>query len=171
MIPTGDDWRIRKAPVVWRSVPAPYNAYEVSSDGRVRRGGKELKLKVGATGYLTVNLCHASVQKTFRINRLICEVFHGPPPFPKAEAAHEDGQRANNCAHNLAWKGRQENMDDQIRHGTRRTGEKHWNAKLTQDDVTQIRRLRADGVSLRKLGAMFHISSGHVVSLARGDYW
>lgn len=171
MIPNGSDHMIRRALVEWRAAPPPYGNYEVSSDGRVRRNGREILQRKTKKGYLLVNLSHPPGRKTFRSHRLVCEVFHGPPPFPKAEAAHVDGVRHNNRADNLCWKSHQDNMNDQLRHGTRRTGESHWNSKLTQEAAAEIRRLRADGATLRSIANSFNISSGHVVCVARGDFW
>ena len=49
------------------------------------------------------------------VNRLVCEAEHGPPPFPKAEAAHSCDVRACVARKHLHWATRKENEDDKLR--------------------------------------------------------
>jgi len=41
--------------------------------------------------------------KTYKIARLVCEAFHGPPPEDKPCAIHKDENSDNNKADNLKW--------------------------------------------------------------------
>jgi hypothetical protein len=72
------------------------------------------------------------------------EAFVGPCPSGQ-EAAHLDGDPANNRLDNLAWKTPVENMGDQEKHQTLNWGERHGGAKLTEADVIAIRQLRSFG--------------------------
>ena len=49
--------------------------------------------------------------KTRRVARLVCEAFHGKPPFEGADTMHLDENSRNNCPTNLAWGTRQENLN------------------------------------------------------------
>ena len=49
--------------------------------------------------------------KTYRIARLVCEAFNGPPPFDEAVCMHLDEDSRNNAAGNLAWGTQRENMN------------------------------------------------------------
>ena len=74
-----------------------------------------------------------------RAHRIVCESVYGPPPFPKADAAHTCGVRACcNPAH-LRWDTRKGNMADSLTHGTRLLGERVTGAKLTTAEVIAIR--------------------------------
>lgn len=46
-----------------------------------------------------------------KIHRLVCEAFHGPPPFPKAVVIHLDEDATNNRAENLKWGTQKENLN------------------------------------------------------------
>lgn len=50
-------------------------------------------------------------------------------------------------------------------------GTKHPNAKLTEDDVREIRRLSANGLSQRKLAAQFGVSRGTIEPILKGETW
>ena len=57
-----------------------------------------------------------------KVNRLICEAFHGAPPgeWPEWHAAHEDHDKTNNTPGNLSWKTVQENSDAKMAAGRSR---------------------------------------------------
>lgn len=46
-----------------------------------------------------------------KIHRLVCEAFHGSPPFPKAVVIHLDENGKNNNASNLKWGTQKENLN------------------------------------------------------------
>lgn len=48
--------------------------------------------------------------KTYKVARLVCEAFHGEPPFPRAVCMHKDENAANNRADNLEWGTQQQNL-------------------------------------------------------------
>lgn len=49
--------------------------------------------------------------KTYRVARLVCEAFNGPPPFNGAVCMHRDENSANNAPENLAWGTQKENLN------------------------------------------------------------
>jgi len=61
-----------------------------------------------------------------KVHRLICEAFHGPPPFEGAIVIHLDENALNNRADNLRWGTQKENlnMPGFIEYCRNRTGEK-----------------------------------------------
>lgn len=131
----------------WRTVEGwPYS---VSNLGRIRRdvscrgaiGGKILQLIPDKDGYSMVILSNKNIQKKIKVHRLVCEIFHGPPPFIGAETRHLDGIRNNNISTNLKWGNRKENVADSIRHGSFLIGERHPRAKLTQQQAEDIRKI------------------------------
>jgi len=49
--------------------------------------------------------------KNYKIHRLVCEAFHGPPPFAGAVVIHVDEDALNNCPENLKWGTQKENLN------------------------------------------------------------
>lgn len=100
---------------VWLSVPG-FSGYEVSNNGRVRRGSRMLRLRrLGP--YLAVNLRHDGVIKTRRVHQLVAEAFHGPRP-PGMECLHGPLGALVNTPENLSWGNRRQNVHDMRRDGT-----------------------------------------------------
>lgn len=95
---------------IWKPVPGYEGWYSVSSLGRIRRDrggtsakpGAMLKLNPQALGYLAVSLCKHGKVETFRVSRLVCHAFFGPP-FPDAQADHINGDPGDNRVENLRW--------------------------------------------------------------------
>jgi hypothetical protein len=49
--------------------------------------------------------------KTYKVHRLVCEAFHGPPPPNKNICMHLDENSKNNKPKNLAWGTQKENLN------------------------------------------------------------
>lgn len=66
-----------------------------------------------------------------KVHRLVCEAFHGPPPFPRAVVIHKDECGTNNRPENLKWGTQKENlnMPGFIAYCRSRTGENSGWAK------------------------------------------
>lgn len=119
--------------------------YVVGSDGSVWRGVKKLKLRL-RRGYLVVDLYgkdEASVtgvsRRTRYVHRLVAEAFLQPMPADKPQVGHLDGNPLNNVVSNLQWVCQSENEAHKSAHGTKTRGERHPAAKLTTEDVSNIR--------------------------------
>ena len=131
----------------WRKIDE-CPAYEVSSFGRVRRAiggpstrvGRVLKAKaLPRIGYLFVHIrCADGKMRNRYVHRLVARAFHGAPPTPSHEAAHDDGVPSNNSAGNIIWKTRKDNCADKKRHGTQPFGEVWHRAKLSEAQVIII---------------------------------
>lgn len=145
----------------WRST-ARFDAYEVSSLGRVRRrrAGKT-GAKVGhvlkpwrsasGDGYLTVTLCASGKKSKQAVHILVCTAFHGEKPSPLHEVAHKNGRKLDCSESNVRWALRAENHADKIGHGTDNRGQKHGMARLTDEAARIIKdhpRGRGTGVEL-----------------------
>jgi hypothetical protein len=115
----------------WRPI-AGRPGYEVSNLGRVRSvdrvarrrqhgriedvryKGVMLKLSPTGNGYLNVSLGR---NQSARVHSLVLKAFVGPRP-DGYQAAHADGDRANNALRNLRWASPAENAADKYKHGT-----------------------------------------------------
>jgi hypothetical protein len=74
--------------------------------------------------------------------RVVCSRVHGPPPTLIHQAAHSCGRGHLGCVNpnHLSWKTQRENEADKLIHGTRKRGEDHYAAQLTNDQVLDLRR-------------------------------
>jgi hypothetical protein len=104
-------------------------------------------------------------------NRVVCQLVHGPAPFPKAEAAHECGNAGCINPNHLTWKTPKENAADKVRHGTRLYGERMGSAKLTNNQVAVIKREIRDSVSDVMLARRFGVTRWAIRSIRIGKAW
>lgn len=110
--------------------------------------------------------------RTHSVSRLACRHRNGPEPSPQHEAAHSCGRGHLGCVNprHLRWATKAENMADQYAHGVRVMGERHGNAKITEDDVREIRAL--NGVLPKaRVAKMFNISRENVRDIQSGRRW
>jgi hypothetical protein len=126
--------------------------YQVSDLGRVRRdsggrgtrAGRLRKPCLDTQGYLIVVLCVRAKTRTFRIHRLIAEVFLGPCPKGK-EVNHIDGIKTNNYIGNLEYVARSENIGHAWRLNLYKRGQERSDAQLDNRQVLEIRAKYAAG--------------------------
>lgn len=172
--------RMAETKIEWRVVPG-WEMYRVSNTGRVqsrvRRIGrgrglgtaiiegrvwKERKLYVDSRGYHIVTFGRGVTKS---VHRLVLEAFVGECPIGM-ECRHIDGNALNNQIDNLTWGTPTENQADQVRHGTRVKGERHPQARLTDEEVAQIRSLyQNSGWSQKEIAGEFQLAQGHVSQL------
>ncbi len=110
--------------------------------------------------------------KTKVVSRRICEETHGAPPTPDHEAAHSCGKGQYGCvtkAH-LSWKTPLENTADQLAHGTRRRGELHDMAKITEVEAREILALKGK-FRQGEIACRYGISRSAVGFIHSGRNW
>jgi hypothetical protein len=71
----------------------------------------------------------------------------------------------------LSWATPIQNALDRRRDGTQLEGVKVWNAKLDDDKVREIRRLRSEGFTLQWIGEEYGVTTCTVSAAARGATW
>jgi lambda repressor-like predicted transcriptional regulator len=150
----------------WKMIPCYEGLYEVSNWGRLRslsghiKPGKLLAPKISKSGYMKATLFNDGRRQYHLVHRLVAAAFIGPCPLGK-EVDHGDGDRANNMVWNLSYLTRSEN--EKAAHKRRgnwsgcQPGERHWNAKLTNAQVTDIRRLKIEGMTFAAIAEMFGV--------------
>lgn len=104
-------------------------------------------------------------------HRIICELAHGSAPEGKNDAAHSCGNRLCCNPRHLRWASRQENVDDTLIHGTRLRGERVRHAKLTEQQVIEIRGLISDGVRKATIAKQYGITEASVLDIDAGRTW
>lgn len=162
----------------WRPCPG-FPDYIISEYGDIIRttscrqspSGREITQKVTYAGYLDVGLSISGKQYYRRVNRLVCEAWHGPPPSPKSHACHTDGVRTNNHYSNLRWASCAENHQDKHQHGTWMCGSKHPLAKLTEELVATIKRRLLQGDSATILSTLYGVPKSKISSIKHGRSW
>jgi hypothetical protein len=156
-------------PEEWRRVGG-FPDYEVSSLGRVRsfKSGDALLMRTPispSVGYRQLSTRRPGFRKQWMLHQLVALTFLGPPPTPRHEVAHADGDRANSALSNLRWATRKENHADKRLHGTLQFGERHHQAKFTDEQVRSLRAEYAAGafsspgsrmIRARALGVSWH---------------
>jgi len=180
-------------PEEWRSVP-DWPDYEASNKGRIRlavdrpngrwhhggsahRRGFVLRLRLrrrrgdNDVPYYVVNLNRRGKQIERRVNRLVCQTFHGPAPTDKHHAAHKNCDSLDNIETNLYWATPLENVADSVRSGRTSSGERHTPSKLKIPQIIEIRARKKAGRSRRLIATDFGISASTVGQIVRGETW
>lgn len=162
----------------WKScINYPY--YEVSNMGNVRstdkpvnsRGGS-IAIKKGkvlalakSNGYLTVNLPIENTYRTVGVHTLVAIAFVPNPnnlPIPN----HKDGDKHNNQFTNLEWVTYSQNMYHASKNNLIETGERHYNAKLTDVQVQEIRdKYKLGTYSHSDLGKLYGVTKQNITMI------
>ena len=109
---------------------------------------------------------------TEKIHVLMCETFHGPRPSPAHVARHLDGDSSHNHKDNLAWGTHSDNKQDSIRHDTAVRGSRSGRARLTEEDIPKIDRMRdVEGKTWKEIGAHFGIGISTVRHAYDRRWW
>lgn len=170
----------------WRQVVGFEGYYEVSNDGQVRsvdrtlppdslgrvarRKGKLLKRLKDEGGYLRVVLSMKGRHRTYLIHRLVLETFEGPCPIGM-ECCHNDNNPANNCSDNLRWDTPKSNQADRIKNCTGAVGDRNGRAKLSNEQVTEIKRRLASGERQVDLTREYDVSKHIIWAIKKGKTW
>jgi hypothetical protein len=160
--------------------------YAVSSDGKAwscrNRGGqgnwsaewRQLAAHPNPEGYPCVKLCRGSgwrTRKNVTLHKMILLAFAGPCP-PGMEACHYPDPDRTNCAlGNLHWGTRKANVDQRREHGNGNIGEQNPMAKLSNDDVADIRSLLAKGESDNVIAGKYGVSRTAIWEIRSGRTW
>lgn len=103
-------------------------------------------------------------------HRVMCILAHGEPPTSAHEAAHSCGRGSAGCLNprHLRWATKKENGADRVKHLAGPRGANHRSAKLSPQDVKNIR--RAGRVTRQsQLAARYGISQSHVSRIINRD--
>lgn len=155
---------------VWKNIE---NDYRVSNLGNVEsfkygswRPMKKTKLK---RGYLYVGLCFNNKVKNKYVHRLVAQYFI-ENPLNKLTVNHINGNKEDNRVENLEWATQSENnkhsYDSGIKKPTNQLGSKNGNAKLTDEQIKEIRLLWENGgITKTKIGLMYNVCNSHICNI------
>lgn len=103
---------------IWKDIKDYEGLYQISNLGRVkslekvtyhgsivrRRPEMIMKQRLTKRGYLEIILCKNSIQRIFKVHRLVAEAFiSNDDPTNKTTINHKDECKINNYAENLEW--------------------------------------------------------------------
>jgi hypothetical protein len=168
---------------VWKDIPNT-DYYQASSHGRIRsvdrwvrfnsgygiRKGKILKPVIHHSGYIIYGIVAGNKISSVYGHQLVARTFLGEPQNNQV-VCHYDGNKANNCLANLRYDTRSSNEQDKRRHGTYQKEEKNPRAKLSLDDIYNIRHRRANGETVKQLADEYGFRSGHISKICIGMLW
>ena len=173
---------------IWKPIPE-YPGYDISDQGRVRSYWRRKRLgKNQGTmcilddspqrtlkpsfhlGYPYITLTRDGAHYKKHIHVLVLETFIGPRPLGN-HSRHLNGIRAESCLSNLSWGTPIENGEDTKRHGNSLIGVKNHSAKLTDDEIHQIRELAHNGLPQRKIAKLFKICQSNVWYIIHRLHW
>jgi hypothetical protein len=172
----------------WRNVPG-FDAYEVSSRGRVRRreakgrwpAGHILSPAKSKSGHLFVILTAKGGRpcKQF-VHRLVTTAFIGPAPFEGALVLHHDDDPLHNRPENLYWGDHKQNARDarlnrkspgEVSQRGAQPGERNSSAVLSEADVLAIKRHIASGLCGSCIARLYGVRKETIYSIAKGRTW
>lgn len=166
------------AAIEWRQSEHP--CYEVSEYGDLRcmvaRSNKPIgtllkgSIKHGYRWYKIGDEGNSTRKGRFRhyaAHRLVLFAFVGPPPTPKHQTAHWDGNPLNNHFSNLRWATTGENTEDKIRHGNLYEGHR----KYTTEQVLDMRAMREEGSKYSDIMDKYNISKGNLSAIINRQTW
>ncbi len=164
----------------WQPVFGYEDRYLISDTGEVwsfrtskRTFAKLLKPKITKKGYAEIGLSDRHGQKYLKIHRLVLFSFGVIPNRLGMQVNHIDGNKLNNDISNLEWCTPKENIQHAVKSGLSPgvRGEQAGNAKLTEQDVCEIRRQYQSGKFQKDIGAEFDIKQDHVSRIVNRKVW
>ncbi len=147
--------------------------YYITRDGRVfskqvKNDLRQLSPNLTTAGYYAVHFYHNKVRKTRAVHRLVAEHFLDSWEST-LQVNHKDGDKLNNHISNLEMCSPKENIAHALAFGRLSTGEKHYNTKLTWEDINIIRSLK--GFYQKQLGAIFGVGQSCIYKILRNLTW
>lgn len=151
----------------WRRVPG--TNCKISDQGRFYRQGIQ-KIIRRKTRYIQIGLTIDGKKQWPYIHALVLMAFAGPRP-PGFECRHLNGNPHDNHLENLEWGTHTKNEQDKITHDRVLRGERHWKAKLTQEDIEAIRRTTGPRGLGNQLAEKYGVSNQHISKIRLGKLW
>lgn len=170
---------------MWKEIPGYEGYYAVSDTGEVKSLQRTITTKSNQTytiperilkatpvarGYLQVMFCKDNVKKAFYVHRLVAEAFIENPNNEET-VNHKDGNKLNNNANNLEWVSYSENNQHAYDTNLHKKGEGHYKAKLTEEDVKQIRKEYPSVNNYNKLAQEYGVSRATIRDIVLKKTW
>ena len=146
-----------------RDILKALNNYIIYRDGSLFSKKRKIFIKPyqGKDGYLYLRFNFDKRQKRLAVHRMLANIFI-PNPKNKPEVNHKDGDKLNNCIDNLEWTTKQENCKHASLNKLYPNGEKHYNNKLSEQDILLIKRLYKYGIKQNEIAIQFNVCQSHI---------
>lgn len=158
----------------WKAIEGYEGRYAVSDNGEVMSmnfAGSGLPgiLKPSlARGYATVEMGHG---KRFSVHRLVAAAFIGRRP-DGMHINHINGIKTDNRVENLEYVTQSQNMKHAFAMGLQsNVGERHSQAKLTEEKVKQIRVMLSLKFRQSEIAALMGVDPSAISHVKRGATW
>ena len=162
---------------IWKPIEQLNGRYEISNQGRIRGvwSGKILKLFKSNAGYLQARVYKGNNKNvTVYVHRLVAMAFV-PNTDNKRDVNHIDGNKSNNSVINLEWVTPKENVNHAQRMGLMNfKGENHPNAKLSEEDAKEIKRIykrRSKEFGMGALSKKYGVNKTAIYSILHEKTW
>jgi len=165
---------------IWKPVVGWEGTYEISvqlgirriAGGKGARVGRILKQSLDGHGRPCVHLRLRGKEMTHLVAHLVADAFL-PPKGPTDQVLrHLNDDPTDNRIENLAWGTRYDNTKDAMRNNRLTKGIAHSNAKLTEDNVREIRRLYATGnFTQQELALRFGVNQQRISKIVNRQTW
>lgn len=176
---------------IWQPIEGFEDSHEVSIFGRVRTIEREwvgvtptghparrlvkshiCTQRIAENGYMRVALCRDGKPFSQSVHRLVAKAFV-PPTDGCEHINHKNGNKQDNRSENLEWVTPSMNMRHAQVMGLQRVpkGSARAMAKLTEDQVREIRRLLAAGVVQRRIAEQFGVAYCKITMIKQGTAW
>lgn len=161
--------------MLWKDIANFKGRYSVSMRGEIYSKKNHLIMKQTTnTGYLRLSLVSNDGRRRGKyVHRLVAETFI-PNPEGKSQVNHKDGNPLNNRVDNLEWVTPKENMihaSELGRFKDKRKGTKNPKSKFTNDDISEIRKMREQGHTLQYIADRFNCSISTVSMIYLYKTW
>ena len=169
---------------MWKPLVGYEQYYQISSEGEIKsvarlvkngpnstmiKPEKILKQQKNKNGYLQVTLCVDNIKKVEYVHRLVALTFL-PNPNNLPTINHKDGVKTNNCVTNLEFATYCENNQHAYDTGLHGKNEKHYLARLSKENVADIRRSGKCG-TYAAIAEKYGVSKATVRDVLLGKTW
>lgn len=136
----------------WKNIELGGMTYRVSSHGNVESVRGRITARSDKDGYLVITVGKLKRRKVVKIHRLVAQLFI-PNPNNLPEVNHIDRDRKNPKVENLEWVSHKGNIAHSVKQGSyanRQLGATNSKAKLSEEDIVDIRMLFDNGLMTQK---------------------
>lgn len=155
----------------WEKIEVNDKFYYVSNFGNVKSElGKPIKCRLDKKGYLIFTCGKKSKRRTVYVHRLVAMLFVDGYK-DGYDVNHKDYNRKNPRADNLEWITHKENVLYSLENRADVNGINNPNAKLTVEEVIQIRSLACDGNSISSISRTYCIGRTAISRIINNETW
>lgn len=150
-----------------------FSDYLIYKNGKVfsTKQNKFLKPYITRAGYEIVTLMNKGKKRKGSIHRLVAETFLKKSHSEQNIVNHLDSNRRNNDVSNLKWVTSSENNLHSYRMGKNipQRGELHPRARLSHQDIVDIREFLKMGISYREIANKYNVSMSCIGQINRRE--